>query len=448
MSEILATPITTLGAASPAMTSQRIGDLFDRHHQRLYGLARRLSSDPEEAKDLVQEAFLRAARRPGSLPAEDNKAEAWLVRVVVNLCRDRYRRLAVRRRPEVVHNLVHPEPASPESQAVARASVQAALATLKPRRRAVIVLRELEGLPVAEVARLLRMNPGTVRWHHSSGRKQLARFFRFKHRPPLKEGERPCPSNHQKANSRSFYFAPTPSSTIQAEPVTECRDATRCAGSSAGESTKPLATALAGRECGGSLGHGPGCRLVAIGHRRVAASSVAAGRSDIDPRHPERENRDPGGRQRARDSQDPVRDTGRNPRRLGTQSEFPVVSSLTPQLEKTRKDHEMKRTKSQRLGIAIVALTLSGSGLIRAQDNRSPQETPDTRLVQINLLAASKTGSSELSDLPANTRKAIEDIKDFLPFKSYRILDTSLVRALVSPPDRGESAGQDVHDRT
>lgn len=177
MSEILATPLTTLGAASPAMTSQRIGDLFDRHQPRLYSLARRLSSDPEEAKDLVQEAFLRAARRPGSLPAEDHKAEAWLVRVVVNLCRDRYRRLAVRRRPEVVHNLVHPEPASPESQAVARASVQAALATLEPRRRAVIVLRELAGLPVAEVATLLGMNPGTVRWHHSSGRKQLARFL-------------------------------------------------------------------------------------------------------------------------------------------------------------------------------------------------------------------------------------------------------------------------------
>jgi len=178
MSEILATPITALGAGNPAMTSQRIGDLFDRHHQRLYGLARRLSSDPEEAKDLVQEAFLRAARRPTALPVEDDRAQAWLVRVVVNLCRDRYRRLAVRRRPEVVHNLSPREPASPESQAVARASVQAALATLKPRRRAVVVLRELEGLPVADVARLLGMNPGTVRWHHSSGRKQLARLLR------------------------------------------------------------------------------------------------------------------------------------------------------------------------------------------------------------------------------------------------------------------------------
>lgn len=89
------------------------------------------------------------------------------------------------------------------------------------------------------------------------------------------------------------------------------------------------------------------------------------------------------------------------------------------------------------LGIAAFVLALSGSGLVSAQENNAPEEAPDTRLVQINLLAASKSGDSDLSDLPANTRKAIEDIKDFLPFKSYRILDTSLVRALVSPTNRG-----------
>ena len=177
MSEILATLTPTVKPANPAMTTERIGDLFDSHHQRLYGLARRLSSDAEEAKDLVQETFLRAARRPDSLPRDDNKAEAWLVRVLVNLCRDRYRRLAVRRRPEVVHDLRQEPATSPESQTVARFAIQAALARLKPRRRAVIVLREIEGLAVAEVARLLGMNPGTVRWHHSRGKKELASFL-------------------------------------------------------------------------------------------------------------------------------------------------------------------------------------------------------------------------------------------------------------------------------
>ena len=48
--------------------SARLGTLFDAHHQRLYRLARRLSETPDEARDLVQETFLRAARSPRSIP--------------------------------------------------------------------------------------------------------------------------------------------------------------------------------------------------------------------------------------------------------------------------------------------------------------------------------------------------------------------------------------------
>jgi RNA polymerase sigma-70 factor (ECF subfamily) len=175
MSELLATLTTTAGAGETVTASERIGNLFDLHQARLYGLARRLSSDAEEARDLVQETFLRAARRPHAIPRDAARAEAWLVRVLINLCRDRYRRLSVRRRPEVQHLITRREPTSPESRAVARATVRTALARLEPRRRAVIILRELEGLAVTEVARLLRMNPGTVRWHHSRGRKELTR---------------------------------------------------------------------------------------------------------------------------------------------------------------------------------------------------------------------------------------------------------------------------------
>jgi hypothetical protein len=83
--------------------------------------------------------------------------------------------------------------------------------------------------------------------------------------------------------------------------------------------------------------------------------------------------------------------------------------------------------------ILLSATLFAGTTPLAAQP---PDEVPETKLVQINLLAASKAGANELSDLPANTRKAIEDIRDFLPFKSYRLLDTSLVRVLV-PSHRG-----------
>jgi RNA polymerase sigma-70 factor, ECF subfamily len=78
--------------------TERLGKLFDAHHERLYRLARRMSRDAEEARDIVQETFLRAACAPGSIPAGAPNEEAWLVRVLINLCRDRWRQTATRRR--------------------------------------------------------------------------------------------------------------------------------------------------------------------------------------------------------------------------------------------------------------------------------------------------------------------------------------------------------------
>jgi RNA polymerase sigma factor (sigma-70 family) len=153
----------------------RLATLFDAGYERLYRFARRLSADAEEARDLAQEAFLRAAARAASLPADDEEAFAWLARVVVNLCRDRHRRLAVRRRAAESQRddaAAAPEAAA-EDRAVARHAVQSALARLPARRRAIVVLHELEGEPVETIARLLGLSRVTVRWHLSRARREL-----------------------------------------------------------------------------------------------------------------------------------------------------------------------------------------------------------------------------------------------------------------------------------
>lgn len=179
---------TTASMMNPTMSTEAdpgelIGTLFDRHHERLYRLARRMSPEPEEARDLVQEVFLRAARRPRSIPAGANAGEAWLVTIMVNLCRDRHRRRIVRDRARRSAQTPGMEHSSPESAAVARATVQKALRGLTPKRRAVIVLHELEGEPVARIGRLLGMAQVTVRWHLSFGRRELAQLL-------LRKGER------------------------------------------------------------------------------------------------------------------------------------------------------------------------------------------------------------------------------------------------------------------
>jgi len=164
-----------LPVAIPGNRADRLATLYDSHHDRLYRLARRLSPSADEALDLVQETFLKAARSPASVPLGATSEEAWLVRVLVNIRRDQWRKTAVRKRHD--RELGHPANArhGQEAALIARATVWRALDALTPRRRAVVVMHELEGLTVSAIASLLGVSAITVRWHLSMGRRDLIR---------------------------------------------------------------------------------------------------------------------------------------------------------------------------------------------------------------------------------------------------------------------------------
>src|SRR2546423_4860009 len=61
---MVATLPTDAAGTRSTEAADRLGTLFDIHHTRLFRLARRLSRDADEARDLVQDTFLRAARSP------------------------------------------------------------------------------------------------------------------------------------------------------------------------------------------------------------------------------------------------------------------------------------------------------------------------------------------------------------------------------------------------
>ena len=159
----------------PGNPADRLAALFDAHHDRLYRLARRLAPSVDDALDLVQETFLKAARSPTSVPVGLTSEEAWLVRVLINIRRDQWRKTAVRKRHdrEVSHSTNVDN--GQEAVLIARATVWRALDTLTPRRRAVVVMHELEGLTIPAIASLLGISAITVRWHLSMGRHDLIR---------------------------------------------------------------------------------------------------------------------------------------------------------------------------------------------------------------------------------------------------------------------------------
>jgi RNA polymerase sigma-70 factor, ECF subfamily len=169
-----------IAAALPATSSEsaaeRLAMLFDAHHERVYRLARRLVPTSDDALDLVQETFLKAARAPNSIPSGFADEEAWLVRVLVNIQRDRWRKAAVRSRYEKSSSSA--AGTDTEATLVARAAVWSALDLLAPRRRAIVIMYELEDLTVRDIASVLGISGITVRWHLTRGRRELARILK------------------------------------------------------------------------------------------------------------------------------------------------------------------------------------------------------------------------------------------------------------------------------
>ena len=147
-------------------------ELFRRHHQQLYRVARRRSRTDEDAHDVLQDAMLSAHRAARSF-RHDAPVCNWLSRIVLNACRDRLRRNAVR--PTVA--LVAEEwlPVADDTVRLETALVvRAALQRLPAQQRAAVVAVDMHGYSVADAAVLLDIAEGTVKSRRARGRARLA----------------------------------------------------------------------------------------------------------------------------------------------------------------------------------------------------------------------------------------------------------------------------------
>ena len=172
-------------AAHVAGDAEAFGVLFARHRDRLWAVALRTCSDPETAADGLQEGVIAAFRRAESFRG-DAAVTTWLHRIVVNACLDRLRALKVRRAEPLPEDLEEHQQRSRETAAEVidpadasvageqRTQVQAALAQLPADQRAAVVLVDMEGYAVAEVARILDCAEGTVKSRCSRARAKLA----------------------------------------------------------------------------------------------------------------------------------------------------------------------------------------------------------------------------------------------------------------------------------
>jgi RNA polymerase sigma-70 factor (ECF subfamily) len=186
-------PPTPAGGPEAALVQRlRRGDgaafeeLLRAHTGRLLAVARRLLGNEEDARDVVQDAFLFAFR---SVDRFDGQATlgTWLHRIVVNAALTRLR--SRRRRPErPIEDLLPTfledghaarpprdwgEPFAALQQEETRAAVRRHIEELPEDYRVVLLLRDIEGLDTDETARLLGLTGGAVKTRLHRARQAL-----------------------------------------------------------------------------------------------------------------------------------------------------------------------------------------------------------------------------------------------------------------------------------
>jgi RNA polymerase sigma-70 factor (ECF subfamily) len=159
----------------------RLGDrrafeeLVVRHQQKAFHIAFGFARDREEAKDLSQEAFLKAFTY---LKQFDGRSSfyTWFYRIVVNVCLDHKRkakRTAADEFDETVEDRLEPshqalKPLPPDQQVLAgqiSRKVEAALKTLPAKQRTAFILKNHQGLTIKEIAAVMKSAEGTVKVH-------------------------------------------------------------------------------------------------------------------------------------------------------------------------------------------------------------------------------------------------------------------------------------------
>jgi RNA polymerase sigma-70 factor, ECF subfamily len=178
--------------------------LYQRYERKVYAVAYGFLRNPEDALDVVQEAFIKVHRY---LPNFEGQSSfyTWLYRIVANLCIDQIRRSGRRRDVEFDDRLRHDkkdeaaetvalsslgDPSEAVRNAEILTAVEQSLTHLSDKHRAVIVMRELQGLSYADMAKAMNCSKGTImsRLFHARRNMQKLLAQRLDHLTPA-QGE-------------------------------------------------------------------------------------------------------------------------------------------------------------------------------------------------------------------------------------------------------------------
>ena len=155
----------------------------------VYNIALKMLSNPEDAFDVSQEAFVKAYRSLKDFKG-DSSFSSWLYRIAANMCLDFMRKNKKRRAASIVYldddndlkELDLPDTRfAPETELERKElgrAINDALTLLPEDQRSILLLRELNGMSYAEISDILNLETGTVKSRLFRARARLAKILR------------------------------------------------------------------------------------------------------------------------------------------------------------------------------------------------------------------------------------------------------------------------------
>ncbi|MFQ5700686.1 MAG: RNA polymerase sigma factor [Acidobacteriota bacterium] len=148
-----------------------VQDIFEQHRTRIYRVCLLYTENADDAKDVLQETFLRAYKSIGRFRG-DSSFPTWLTRIAINICLNlrRSRRSAERldadRKDLLEHHLPPSAPPNPEqalNMRELRERIVSLVRKLPPRERMAFVLKHFEQYKIREISELMKISDGTVK---------------------------------------------------------------------------------------------------------------------------------------------------------------------------------------------------------------------------------------------------------------------------------------------
>jgi RNA polymerase sigma-70 factor (ECF subfamily) len=149
--------------------------LADGHLDPSYRLALAIMGNPSEAEDATHDAFVIAWQKWGTL-RDPSVFEGWFMKILINTCRNRLRRIHRTRHLDVSDEL-RAAGADQLRRSDDRALIEPALASISPDHQVVIALRFYRDMSIDQIGRVLSLPSGTVKSRLHYGLAHMARIL-------------------------------------------------------------------------------------------------------------------------------------------------------------------------------------------------------------------------------------------------------------------------------